>query len=160
MTSLIALVVSLLVCFGAAFVGSRFLPDDWFRRLNKPSWNPPDRVFAPVWTVLYTLMGIAAWLVWNEVGFARGAVALALFVVQLALNSAWSWFFFGRHRIDQALGDILILWLALLATVIAFLRINVWAGILLLPYLVWVSFASLLNLSILRLNRKNHYAKE
>jgi benzodiazapine receptor len=152
MSSLVGLVVSLLVCFGAAFIGSRFLPDEWFRQLRKPPWNPPNRVFAPVWTVLYTLMAVAAWLVWNKGGFAGGGLALALFGIQLVLNAAWSWLFFGRHRPDRALVDIALLWFALLATVIAFLQIDQLAGVLLIPYLAWVSFASLLNFSIWRLN--------
>ena len=153
MASFIGLLAWLLLSLAAAFVGSRFLPDKWFQRLNKPSWNPPNWVFAPVWTVLYALMGVAAWLVWTKVGLFGRATALALFVVQLALNGAWSWLFFGGYRPDRAMADIAVLWLAVLATVVAFQQIDQWAGILLIPYLAWVSFASLLNFSIWRLNQ-------
>jgi benzodiazapine receptor len=155
MTSIAGLIVSLLVCFGAALVGSRFLPDEWFRRLKKPTWNPPNWVFAPVWTVLYALMAVASWRVWDVAGFAGAGVALVLFAVQLVLNATWSVLFFGRHRPDLAMGDIAIIWLAILATTLAFLQVDQWAGLLLVPYLAWVSFASFLNLNIWRLNSES-----
>ena len=152
MGSIISLVVSLIVCFAAAFVGTRYLPDEWFKRLNKPSWNPPNWLFAPVWTLLYALMAIAAWRVWEQVGL-NAALVLALFVIQLVLNSAWTWIFFGLHRLDRAFVDIVVLWVLIAATLIGFWQVNPLAGLLLLPYLAWVSFASFLNLTIWRLNR-------
>jgi len=152
MSSIVSLVVSFVICFGAAFVGTRFLPDEWFKRLNKPSWNPPNWLFAPVWTLLYALMAIAAWRVWEQVGL-NAALVLALFVIQLVLNSAWTWIFFGLHRLDRAFVDIVVLWVLIAATLIGFWQVNPLAGLLLLPYLAWVSFASFLNLTIWRLNR-------
>jgi len=124
----------------------------WYPTLAKPSFNPPDWVFGPVWTTLYVLMAIAAWLVWRRSGLHGARPALVLFAVQLALNLAWSLLFFGAHRVDLALADIVVLWAALVATAIAFRRHSTMATVLMLPYLAWVSFASLLNFSIWRLN--------
>lgn len=152
MTSFIGLVVSLLVCFGAAFIGSRFLPDEWFGKLKKPGWNPPNWLFAPVWTILYILMAISAWRIWEVAGFAGAAIPLVLFALQLALNAAWSALFFGRHRPDLALADIVVLWFAILATTLAFYSVDQLGATLLIPYFAWVSFASLLNLEIWRMN--------
>lgn len=143
----------LALTFAAAWLGVRFLPDEWYRRLNKPAWNPPDQIFAPVWTLLYLLMAIAAWLVWRQHGFAGAVVPLTLYVIQLLLNAAWTWLFFGRHRIGAALADILVLWLVILATLISFWRLGPLAGILLAPYLAWVSFATALTWTIWRMNR-------
>jgi tryptophan-rich sensory protein len=146
------LIVWLLVSLAAGFIGSRFMPGEWYEALNKPSWNPPSSVFGPVWTTLYILMGIAAWLVWRKVSFAGAHVALTLFIIQLVLNALWSFLFFGIHRPDMAFIEIIILWVLILATIIGFWRISMLAGILLLPYLLWVSFASVLNLQLWRLN--------
>lgn len=143
----------LALTFAAAWLGARFLPDEWYRGLNKPAWNPPNKIFAPVWTLLYLLMAIAAWLVWRRHGFAGAAVPLILYVIQLLLNAAWTWLFFGRHRVDAALADILVLWLVILATLISFWRLEPLASILLAPYLAWVSFAAVLTWTIWRLNR-------
>jgi len=143
----------LVVVFVAAWVGARFLPDEWYRNLTKPSWNPPNWLFAPVWTLLYILMALSAWLVWRQLGFRGALVPLALFVVQLALNAAWTWLFFGRHRPDLALVDIAFFWVVLVITVLSFWRLLPLAGAILLPYLAWVTFASFLNLTIWRLNR-------
>jgi len=120
--------------------------------LHKPPATPPPAVFGPAWTILYLLMGIAVWLVWRE-GLTRlTALALGLFAAQLVLNFAWSLIFFGQHRIGAALIEIAVLWLVILATIIAFWRVRPAAGALLLPYLGWVSFASYLNAGIWRLN--------
>ncbi len=148
----IGLVLWVLVSFAAGWVGSRFMPGEWYAALAKPSWNPPSSVFAPVWSVLYLLMGVSAWLVWRRAGFAGAPVALGLFLVQLALNGLWSYLFFGAHRPDLAFADIVALWLVILATTIGFWRVSVPSGILLLPYLGWVSFAAALNLQLWRLN--------
>jgi benzodiazapine receptor len=137
--------------FAAAWIGSRFSPGDWYAHLVKPAFNPPAWVFAPVWTLLYLAMGIAAGLVWREGGMAA-AKALALFLVQLALNAAWSWLFFGLHHIGWALVDLVALWLALGATLLAFWAHRPLAGLLMAPYLLWVSFAALLNFQFWRLN--------
>ncbi|MBI3915250.1 MAG: tryptophan-rich sensory protein [Chloroflexi bacterium] len=153
MSSILSFIVWFAIVFAAAFVGARFLPDEWFKQLKKPTWNPPNRVFAPVWTILYTLLAIAAWLVWDGSGFAIAGVALALFIAQLGFNAAWSWLFFGRHRADLALVDIVILWFLIVGTLSAFWQLNLLAGLLLVPYLLWVSFATILNFSIWRLNK-------
>jgi translocator protein len=152
-TAIMGVVGWLVLTFGAAALGVRFLPDEWYRQLNKPTWNPPNSIFAPVWTVLYLLMAIAAWLVWRRYGIEGALIPLILFVVQLLLNAAWTWLFFGLHRPFGALVDILILWLAILATLIWFWQLEPIAGILLLPYLAWVSFATVLNWTIWRMNR-------
>lgn len=122
---------------------------EWYPTLNKPSFNPPNWVFAPVWTTLYIMMAIAAWLVWKA-GNAKGA--LILFFAQLALNFAWSFLFFGARSPWLGLVGIGMLWLALLATVLAFFQKSKPAGLLMVPYLAWVSFASVLNFSIWQLN--------
>jgi len=124
----------------------------YYGELRKPPFTPPPAAFGPVWTVLYLLMGVAAWLVWRE-GLSRlTAVALGLFAAQLALNFAWSLIFFGQHRISAALVEIVVLWLCILATVVAFWWVRPLAGALLLPYLSWVSLATYLNAGIWRLN--------
>lgn len=126
----------------------------WYRELNKPSWNPPDWVFGPAWTLLYILMGIAAWLVWRrgwEIQSVR--VALVLFAVQLVFNLLWSVIFFGLRSPGLALAEIIILWALILATAIQFFRLDVVSGVLLLPYLLWVTFASVLNGAVWFLNR-------
>jgi tryptophan-rich sensory protein len=119
----------------------------------KPSWTPPNRLFAPVWIVLYATMAVAAWMVWRDAELFGAALPLSLFAVQLFLNGIWSWLFFGLHRPDLAFADIIALWFAIVATILAFQDVSMTAGALLLPYLIWVSFALLLNFSISRLNR-------
>jgi tryptophan-rich sensory protein len=118
----------------------------------KPAWNPPGSVFFPVWTLLYALMGVAAWLVWQKADAPGRRFALGLFLLQLLLNGAWSWIFFGLHAIDAALYEIVLLWLAILATMLAFRRISRASAWLLAPYLAWVSFATALTFALLRLN--------
>jgi translocator protein len=142
----------LLLCFGAAAPGALFPPGEWYAGLNKPSWHPPSWVFGPVWSTLYVMMAVAAWLVWRQGGFARQRWPLALFLVQLALNAAWSPLFFGMQRIGLAFAEIIVLWLAIASTVVAFWRVHRVAGWLLMPYLAWVSFAAVLNGTLWRLN--------
>ena len=122
----------------------------WYAALAKPSFNPPSWIFAPVWTALYVMMAVAAWRAWRVVGVM--SVALMLYFLQLTLNFAWSLIFFAQHLIDIALIDIAALWIAILATMIAFFRVDRIAGLLMLPYLAWVSFASALNYEIWQLN--------
>lgn len=141
------------ICLGIGGLGGFFTGSSvktWFPTLRKPSWNPPSWLFGPVWTTLYTFMAIAAWLVWRADGLTL--VAGGLFAVQLMLNFAWSWLFFGLRRPDLAFGEILILWASILATMLAFWKINSSAGWLFVPYLAWVSFATILNFAIWRLN--------
>jgi translocator protein len=151
--SALALAGWLGLTFAAATMGGFFLPGEWYSRLQKPPWNPPSWIFGPVWTVLYTTMAIAAWLVWKRGGFATQRVALAFFSLQLLLNALWSPLFFGLHLPGLAFVDLVLLWLTLLATVSAFWKAHRLAGAMLLPYLAWVTFAGALNFAIWRLNR-------
>jgi tryptophan-rich sensory protein len=150
----LGLVASIAICFAAAGIGgyatSRSLRD-WYVALPKPSWNPPNRVFGPVWTVLYAAMAIAAWLVWRVRDDHDVSVALAWFGVQLVLNVLWSVVFFGARRPAGGVVVIALLWLAIVATILAFAPLSLPAALLLVPYLAWVTFASLLNLAIARL---------
>jgi len=132
-------------------VGSSSAPT-FYNALNHAAWAPPASVFGPVWTVLYALMGIAAWRVWRRGGFKQHAGALSLFLVQLAVNALWSWLFFAWHQGRGALVDILILWGLIVVTLVAFWRVDRIAGALLLPYLAWVSFAAVLNYAMWQLN--------
>lgn len=142
----------ILLSLAAGSIGAVFLPGDWYAALAKPSWNPPNWVFAPVWTCLYILMGIAAGLVWQRAGRRAARGALGLFLVQLLLNSAWSWLFFGLHQPALAFAELVILWIAIAATALAFWRWRPLAGWLLAPYLAWVSFAGALNFALWQLN--------
>ncbi|MBI2315069.1 tryptophan-rich sensory protein [Candidatus Daviesbacteria bacterium] len=125
----------------------------WYQTLNKPSFSPPNWVFGPAWTILYFLMGVAAYLVWIK-GLEKKAVknALAFFIAQLVFNFLWSILFFGLHSPILGLIDILILWTLILITIIKFYKISKTAAYLLIPYLLWVTFATILNLSIVLLN--------
>lgn len=151
----LGLVVCIAACLGAGAAGAVATTPEiegWYRELAKPNWTPPDGVFGPVWTTLYILMAVAAWLVWRPAGWRAAAVPLALFAAQLLLNVAWSWIFFGLHQVGWALAEIIVLWLAIAATTAAFFRRSQTAGWLLTPYLAWVSLAAALNLAIWRLN--------
>ncbi len=150
--SVIGLTVSIGLSFAVASMGAVFRPGNWYLHLNKPSWTPPGYIFPPVWTALYIIMAVAAWLIWRRGGFAGAKVPLALYLLQLFLNALWSPLFFGLHSPGLGLVDILLLWFALLATVIAFFKTLPIAGWLLLPYLAWVSFATGLNFTVWRLN--------
>jgi len=150
--SALALAAWLALVFTAAAMGGFFLPGDWYAGLQKPAWNPPNWIFGPVWTALYMIMAVAAWLVWKRGGFAGQRVALSLFLIQLLFNALWSPLFFGLRHPALAFVDILLLWLALLGTVITFWKALPLAGALLVPYLAWVTFASALNFALWRLN--------
>lgn len=149
---LLALAGWLALCFGAAAFGGLFGPSEWYAQLRKPAWNPPGWLFGPVWSALYTLMAVAAWLVWRRGGFAAQRPALMRFLAQLALNAAWTPLFFGLHRPGAALAELLLLWVAILATTTAFFKVSHPAGWLMLPYLAWTSFAAALNAALWRLN--------
>ncbi|NIL96830.1 MAG: tryptophan-rich sensory protein [Planctomycetales bacterium] len=150
------LLVAILICFAAAGFGGLVTTPQiphWYAQLAKPDWTPPDWVFGPVWTLLYLMMAVAAWLVWRRRGWAGAKLPLALFGVQLGLNSLWSVLFFGLQRPGLAAIEIVILWAAILATTVAFWPRSRWAGGLMVPYLVWVTFALALNVVIWQMNR-------
>ena len=150
----LALGLFFLACFLAAALGSAFTAasvGSWYPGLAKPPWTPPAGVFGPVWTALYSLMAVAGWLVWRRGGEARWG-ALRWFAAQLALNVGWSAIFFGLRLPGPAFAEILVLWLAIAATLVASWRVSRTAGLLLVPYLLWVGFAAALNLAIWRLN--------
>ena len=152
MRNLLALIGFVALCLGVGAVGTfATIPNipTWYAGLAKPAFNPPNWLFGPVWTVLYISMGIAAWLVWRA-GSAKAP--LGLFALQLALNAAWSPLFFGLHWIGVALLDIVGLFFAIVATLLAFRKQSGLAALLMAPYLAWVAFASVLNFSIWRLN--------
>ena len=148
----LALAGWLLLCFAAAALGGLFMPGAWYASLQKPSWNPPGWIFGPVWTALYAMMAVAAWLVWRRGGFAAQRRPLSLFLAQLALNAAWTPLFFGLKNPGLAFAEIILLWLAIAATLAAFRPVHRGAAWLLVPYLAWVSFASVLNFTLWRLN--------
>ena len=153
--STIGLIVWVSVCFGAALLGSIFTGRsvaDWYVGLNKPDWTPPNWIFAPVWSLLYLMMALAAWLVWRKDGLAAAALPLRLFALQLALNVAWSAVFFGLQMPAAAFAEIVILWSLIAATVFAFWCVAPVAAVLMVPYLGWVTFAAALNLAIWRMN--------
>jgi tryptophan-rich sensory protein len=126
----------------------------WYQTINKPSWNPPGWIFGPVWTTLYIMMGIAFYLVWKaDAGSALKKSAIILFAVQLLLNFFWSFIFFNQHQVGWALVEILMMWVFILLTIFAFAPVNKTAAWLLVPYISWVSFASILNYTIWKLNR-------
>ena len=147
--------ISVFIPLAVGLLGSVFTASSvntWYATVNKPSFNPPNWIFGPVWTTLFVMMAIAAWLVWKPEGFQAAAWPLTLFAIQLALNIAWSWIFFGLHQPGWAFVEIVILWLAIVRTTGAFFGRSKTAGWLMVPYLAWVSFASVLNFTIWRLN--------
>lgn len=151
------LVFWLLICFAVAGIGARWTVNEipgWYLMLARPSFTPPDRVFGPVWTLLYLLMAIAVWRVGVEPSSPARTAAIALFVIQLALNLAWSWIFFHKHAIGAALAEIIVLWIAIGATTITFAQITSLAAWLMAPYWAWVSFASVLNGALWKLNSR------
>lgn len=144
----------LLVTAVAAAIGAAasIQAGSFYAGLVRPEWAPPAQLFSPVWTALYLLMALAAWLVWRVGGWRAARVALSLYLLQLALNALWSWLFFGWRLGGWAFADIVLLWLLIVATLVAFWRIRPLAGALLLPYLAWVSFAAFLNYTVWQLN--------
>ncbi|MFN4142710.1 TspO/MBR family protein [Aestuariivirga sp.] len=149
----VVLALLLLLCLGVGALGGLATSsaiESWYRTLAKPSWTPPDWLFGPVWTLLYIMMAVAAWLVWKTRD--RIGPAMALFAVQLALNLAWSFLFFGARSPGLAFIELVMLWVAVLLTMLAFFGRSTAAGLLFVPYLAWVSFAGALNFAIWTLN--------
>lgn len=149
-------VIGILVCNGIGILASLItLPaiPEWYAGLNKPFFTPPNWLFGPVWTLLYTAMGVSAAAIWQQ-GFDKPEVkhALAVFIAQLMMNGMWSFLFFGFQNTGLALVEIVALWLAILLTIIRFKEIKAWTAWLLIPYLLWVSYAAALNIGIFMLN--------
>jgi benzodiazapine receptor len=149
----LSLLVFLVLTGAAAWFGAQFEPGTWHAALAKPAWNPPNAVFGPVWTVLYVLIAIAGWRVWLDRALPYSRTALALWGVQLVLNAAWSWIFFGLHRTGWALVDIGLLLAAIGAFIAVTWRPRRSAALLFVPYFAWVAFAIALNAAIWWLNR-------
>ena len=150
MSSGLALAGFVLAAFAAASSGALFKPDDWYRTLRKPGWTPPPWVFPVVWTPLYIAIAVSGWLAWREAGLF--VPAFAIYLIQLLLNAGWSAVFFGLRRPDLAFGELVLLWLSIAATIVAFAPISAAAAWLLAPYLLWVTIAGALNGSVWRLN--------
>ncbi len=141
--------VLILLVIVTAASGAYYKPGEWYETLEKPSWTPPDWAFPVVWTTLYVMIVIAGWLVWREAGLG---LAMILWFAQLVLNFLWSMLFFGRRRMDLAFVDAVALWVLVAAFIVAAWPISTWASVLFVPYLVWVTLAAVLNLSVWRLN--------
>lgn len=150
----VGLIAWLAICSVASAIGAfgSLQAGTFYTALIRPEWAPPPWIFGPVWTVLYVIMAVAAWSVWRVQGFRRARLALTLFLVQLVFNALWSWLFFAWNDGALAFFDIVVLWCLIVATIAAFWRWRPLAGVLLLPYWLWVSFASVLNYSIWQLN--------
>jgi tryptophan-rich sensory protein len=153
---IISLIVAIITCQAAGIVGSIFTASKiptWYKGLIKPALNPPSWVFGPVWTTLYLLMGIALYIIWKKGLNTEGVkFALTIFAVQLILNALWSIVFFNMENLGLALINIVLMWISILWTIVLFYRLSPTAGLLLIPYILWVSFASYLNYAIWTLN--------
>ena len=153
-TQILGLFGWLVACFTTSAIGAvaSIQARSFYTQLTQPAWAPPGWVFGPVWTTLFAMMAIAAWLVWRSGGFSNNRVALTLFLLQLVVNALWSWLFFAWHQGGLALADIALLWILILATTVSFWKVRPLAGMLLIPYLLWVSFAAVLNYAMWQLN--------
>ncbi len=150
------LIISIIICVGiggiAGYLTAGESSGEWFRNLQKPSFQPPNWIFGPVWTTLYILMGISLWKVWKKPNSRERNIAITIFFAQLLFNFLWSVIFFNWHAIGMALIDILILWVLILATIFSFARHSKIAAWLLVPYISWVSFATILTYTIWQMN--------
>jgi translocator protein len=152
---ILGLIASLGLCLGVSGLGGAIAATSvgtWYQTLHKPRFNPPDWLFAPVWTTLYLLMAVAAWFVWRRRRSKDRQAALISFLAQLGLNLAWSLVFFGLRRVDLALAEIGALLLAILTNIVLFARVELRAAVLLIPYLIWVAYATVLNIALWVLN--------
>ena len=148
-----SLVAFVALNFITAMSGGIFAPGSWYEQLEKPSWQPPKWAFPTVWFVLYMINAIAGWLVWNDTGFSEtGSLAISVYVISLILNAGWSAIFFGMKRMRLALWEAMLLWASVALQMLLFVQINQIAGLILLPYIVWVTVAVWLNRTILKLN--------
>jgi benzodiazapine receptor len=155
MSPILKLVLALVICFAAAGIGGFATAtgvNSWYMTLNKPSFNPPNWLFGPVWSLLYTMMAIALWGIWKQPASVAVSTAMTWFFIQLALNCLWSFSFFYFESPAIGLVTIILMWAAILITILKFWPIQAWTAYLLIPYLLWVSFATLLNAAIWWLN--------
>jgi tryptophan-rich sensory protein len=155
MSRWVSLLVCLGVCYGVSGVGAHWTAAEipaWYRGLAKPPYNPPNWIFAPVWTLLYGMMAVAAWRVWLAAPSPQRTWGLGLFLLQLGLNLMWTWVFFVRHSLAGGVAEVAFLWIAIGATTLVFYRAEPAAAYLMAPYWTWVSFAALLNVGIWRRN--------
>ncbi len=149
------LIISIVLTVGLGSLGGIFTISEipvWYAGLQKPSFNPPNWLFGPVWTLLYLLMGISLYLIWSKPASSIRNTALRFFVIQFILNFCWSIIFFNQHQLGWALVEIIVMWVAILVTIVWFGKLSAVAAWLLVPYILWVSFASLLNGAIWKLN--------
>ncbi len=157
MNNIVKLIISIAIPLAAGGLSGFFTTSEipgWYQTITKPSWNPPSWIFGPVWTTLYIMMGIALYLVWKnetvDAGIKR--TAIILFAIQMVLNFFWSLIFFKQHQIGWAFAEIIAMWIFIVLTIFAFAKVNIAAAWLLVPYICWVSFASILNYTIWKLN--------
>lgn len=155
LSNTIKLIISIVMCLLAGIIGSLFTSSaipTWYATLNKPSFNPPSWLFGPVWTLLYILMGISFYLIWTAKKSKYKSTAIKIFIIQLILNALWSIIFFGAHWIFVAFIEIILMWIFILLSIIKFHKISKTASYLLIPYILWVSFATILTFAIWVLN--------
>lgn len=153
---MLSLIIFIILCFASAFIGSIFTFKSlktWYPTIKKPSWNPPKEVFGPVWTVLYLLMAVSGWMIWERTQHVFG-IEMVLFLIQLVFNTLWSLIFFGLRHPGWAFVDVILLWIFIVLTMLSFWSIYWLSGALFIPYLIWVSFAAFLNFTIWQINRK------
>lgn len=156
MNNTLRLIISIVIPVAVGAISGYFTVTglgSWYQGINKPSWNPPNSIFGPVWTSLYILMGIALYLVWKSGNSELKSRAIILFTVQLILNFFWSIIFFNQHQISWALVEMVLLWIFILLTIFSFASISKTAAWLMVPYISWVSFAMVLNFTIWQLNK-------
>ena len=154
-SQILKLIVSLLLPLGLGALASLFTSEavpEWYETLNRPSFNPPNWLFGPVWTILYILMGISLFLIWKQSANKERNLAIVVFLLQLALNFAWSFIFFSFNMIGFALIEIILLWISIIVMLVLFYRIKPMAAYINIPYLIWVTFATILNASFYLLN--------
>ena len=152
---ILPLVISIIIAQGSGLIGSLFTAtsvNTWFETISKPTWNPPSWIFGPVWTILYLLMGIAAYIIWQKKDIVGVKVTLLVYGIHLVFNSLWSILFFGLKNPQLAFFEIIVLLILIIITTILFWKIDRWAGALMFPYIAWVSFATVLNYTIWQLN--------
>jgi len=155
MPAILKLLISVVVVMAIGISASFFTGSSvngWFTTIEKPSWNPPSWLFAPVWTILYVMIGLALYRLWTSPSSSLRSIAIGLFCLQMALNFAWSLIFFGRQQVGWALVDILFLWVVIGGCILIFTRVSPVAAKLFIPYWLWVSFATALNYAIWQLN--------